>query len=71
MTTTPVRLMRWSPPRSSRSFSAPGSEEARMSKRRWTAFETLLTFWPPAPWARTAVSSTSASGIGTAGIPTA
>src|SRR5436305_570556 len=36
-----------------------------MSKRRCTAFDTLLTFWPPAPCARTAVSSTSDSGIGT------
>src|SRR6266850_1921779 len=33
-----------------------------MSKRRCTAFDTLLTFWPPAPCARTAVSSTSDSG---------
>src|SRR5262245_2342676 len=46
----------------SRSFTCSGSDEARMSKRRWTAFETLLTFWPPAPCARTAVSSTSCSG---------
>src|SRR5438132_5405933 len=35
-----------------------------MSKRRCTAFDTLLTFCPPAPCARTAVSSTSDSGIG-------
>src|SRR5262245_54935749 len=48
--------------RMSRSFTCSGSDEARMSKRRWTAFETLLTFWPPAPCARTAVSSTSCSG---------
>src|SRR5882672_11136874 len=34
-----------------------------MSKRRCTALETLLTFWPPAPWARTAVISISPSGI--------
>jgi hypothetical protein len=30
-----------------------------MSKRRCTAFDTLLTFCPPAPWARIAVISTS------------
>ena len=33
-----------------------------MSKRRCTALETLLTFCPPAPCARTAVSSISLSG---------
>src|SRR6185436_6618974 len=33
-----------------------------MSKRSCTAFDTLLTFCPPAPWARTAVSSISCSG---------
>jgi len=32
-----------------------------MSKRRCTALATLLTFWPPAPCARTALSSTSLS----------
>src|SRR5258706_5577037 len=48
--------------RSSRSLTCSGSEEARMSKRSCTAFDTLLTFWPPAPWARTAVSSISDSG---------
>jgi len=34
-----------------------------MSKRRCTAEETLLTFWPPAPCARIALISISASGI--------
>ena len=34
-----------------------------MSKRRWIALDTLLTFWPPAPWARMAVISTSDSGM--------
>src|SRR5205807_377523 len=62
ITITPVRVTRWSPQRSSRSFRSSGSEERRMSKRRCTAFDTLLTFWPPAPCARTAVSSTSLSG---------
>ena len=50
-------------------FTASGSEEAWTLKRRWTALETLLTFWPPAPCARTAVISSSLSGtIGTAGV---
>jgi hypothetical protein len=31
MTTTPVRVTRWSPMRSSRSFTSSGSDEARMS----------------------------------------
>src|SRR5262245_28740002 len=62
--------MRWSPKRSSRSFTSSGSDEARTSKRRWTALETLLTFWPPAPCARTAVISISCSGMtGVARIP--
>src|SRR3990172_10249923 len=34
-----------------------------MSKRRWIALETLLTFWPPAPCARIACNSISASGM--------
>src|SRR5690606_29766467 len=34
-----------------------------MSKRRWIADDTLLTFWPPAPWARIALSSISSSGM--------
>src|SRR5579859_4455405 len=63
MTMTPVRVTRWSPQRNSRSFTSSGSDERRMSKRRWTAFDTLLTFWPPAPCARTALISTSASGM--------
>jgi len=33
-----------------------------MSKRRCNALDTLLTFCPPAPWARIAVNSISASG---------
>src|SRR5690606_38288185 len=61
MTTTPVRVTRWSPRRRRRSLTAGGSDEERTSKRRCTALETLLTFWPPAPCARTAVSWTSLS----------
>src|SRR5437899_2433092 len=64
ITITPVRDTRWSPQRNRRSLRLSGSDERRMSKRRCTAFDTLLTFCPPAPCARTAVSSTSDSGIG-------
>ena len=44
---------------------ASGSERdwPRLSKRSWTAVETLLTFWPPGPEARTQVSVSSESGI--------
>src|SRR4051812_4414035 len=60
--------MRWSPCRSRRSFTSGGSDEAWMSKRRCTAFDTLFTFCPPAPWARVAVSSISESGMSMRGI---
>ena len=33
------------------------------SKRSWTAVETLLTFWPPGPEARTKVIVSSESGM--------
>src|SRR5436190_7599131 len=62
MTITPVRVTRWSPQRKRRSLRSSGREERRMSKRRCTASDTLLTFWPPAPCARTALISTSDSG---------
>ena len=58
-----VRVTRWSPVRSRRSLMCSGSDEALTSKRRCTAFDTLFTFWPPAPCARTAVISISCSGI--------
>ncbi len=64
ITTTPSAVMRWSRSASRRSLTASGSDDARMSKRRCTALDTLLTFCPPAPCARTAVSSTSDSSIG-------
>src|SRR5204862_130230 len=63
MTSTPSRVMRWSREARSRDLTCSGSDEARMSKRRCTAEETLLTFWPPAPCARIALSSISDSGI--------
>ena len=34
-----------------------------MSKRRWMALETLLTFWPPAPWARIALKWSSVAAM--------
>ena len=48
---------------SKRALMASGSEDAAMSKRRCIAVDTLLTFCPPAPCARIAVHSISASGI--------
>src|SRR4051812_6075298 len=68
ITITPVRVMRWSPRRSRRSFTSGGRHEAPLSKRRWAAFGTLFTFCPPAPWARVAVSSISESGMSMRGI---
>jgi hypothetical protein len=47
----------------SRALTSSGKDEAWMSKRRWMALDTLLTFCPPAPWARMADTSTSASKI--------
>src|SRR5580765_1730153 len=61
MTTIPSSLRRRSWLASSRALTASGSDEAATSKRRWIALDTLLTFCPPAPWARTALISTSAS----------
>src|SRR5262245_55233774 len=57
----PSALIRWSFIRSSRVLTESGREEATILNRRWTAFETLLTFWPPDPCARIAVIATSRS----------
>ena len=44
--------------------TAAGSErDWPTSKRSWTAVETLLTFWPPGPEARTKVTVSSESGM--------
>src|SRR3954447_4846579 len=43
--------------------SAGSERDWPTSKRNWTAVETLLTFWPPGPEARTKVSASSESGI--------
>src|SRR5215510_7415475 len=64
MTTTPSAVMRRSLRAHRRALIASGNDDARMSKRRWTEVATLLTFWPPAPWARTALHSISAGLIG-------
>ena len=62
MITTPSLLMRRSLRFSRRCLYNSGSDEARISKRRCIAVETLLTFCPPAPRARTAEISISSSG---------
>src|SRR5690606_17914924 len=55
-------VMRWSASDSNRALSVSGSDEPRISNRRWMAVETLLTFWPPAPCARIASIRISSSG---------
>src|SRR6185437_15369951 len=55
MTTTPSDVMRWSLRANRRALMTSGKEDAVMSKRKRTAFDTLLTFCPPAPCARMAL----------------
>jgi hypothetical protein len=43
--------------------SAGSARDWPTSKRSWTAVETLLTFWPPGPEARTKVTVSSESGM--------
>src|SRR5690242_21889150 len=43
--------------------SAGSERDWPASKRSWTAVETLLTFWPPGPEARTKVIVSSESGM--------
>src|SRR6218665_1845903 len=62
MTTTPSCVMRVSRRASRRCFTSSGNEEAATSQRRCIALDTLLTFCPPGPCARTAVISTSCTG---------
>jgi hypothetical protein len=53
-------------PANARRRCRTSSERARdwpTSKRSWTAVETLLTFWPPGPEARTKVIVSSESGM--------
>lgn len=63
MTMIPSLLIRLSLHEIRRALQGGGKEEAFISKRRCTALETLLTFWPPAPWARMALISISLSGM--------
>src|SRR6476646_5785266 len=44
-------------------MSAGSERDWPASKRSWTAVETLLTFWPPGPEARTNVIVSSESGM--------
>jgi len=46
-----------------RPTSAGSERDWPTSKRSWTAVETLLTFWPPGPEARTKVIVSSESGM--------
>src|SRR5690606_37334128 len=69
ITTTPSAEIRRSRRASSRCFHSAGRAcDAPMSNRRCAAVATLLTFCPPAPWARTAVSSISPAGISIRGL---
>src|ERR1700681_2091633 len=64
MTRTPSRVSRRPAIRSSRMRTSAESEgERRTSKRSCTAVESLLTFWPPGPEARTKRSSSSCSSM--------
>src|SRR5271165_828454 len=69
MMITPSAVMRRSLRAQRRALIGSGSDEARTSKRRCTALETLFTFCPPAPCARTAVHSISEGSIGVTGGP--
>src|SRR5690606_38574199 len=64
ITMTPSVVSLLSCRRNRRAFISAGKDEAPMSKRRWMAELTLLTFCPPAPWARMACNSISSSGMG-------
>jgi hypothetical protein len=65
ITSTSSPLTRRPAIRRNRAFTSAGSVRlAPMSKRSSTAVETLLTFCPPGPDARTCRNSNSASGIG-------
>src|ERR1700737_3925400 len=53
MTITPSLVMRLPASRASRIAASAGREILLVSKRSCAAVETLLTFWPPGPEART------------------
>src|SRR5690606_17759398 len=69
ITSTPSAVSRRSRRASRRSRTAGGSEgEPATSKRSSTAVETLLTFCPPGPPARTKRSTSSCSGMARLGV---
>src|ERR1035438_9064780 len=64
MTNTPSCVARLPANARRRCRTSAGSErDWPTSKRSWTAVETLLTFWPPGPAARTKVIVRSESGM--------
>src|SRR5215475_3425255 len=64
MTNTPSRVARLPANARRRCRTFAGSERDWPAlKRSWTAVETLLTFWPPGPEARTKVMVSSESGM--------
>ena len=64
MTNTPSCVARLPANVRRRCRTSAGSErDWPVSKRSWTAVETLLTFWPPGPEARTKVIVSSESGM--------
>src|SRR5262245_21031944 len=64
ITMTPSFVRRLPARRISRTATSLGNEgEWRASKRSWTADDTLLTFWPPGPDARTKDSASSDSSM--------
>src|SRR4030081_360461 len=63
ITITPSLVMRWPASRLSRASASAGSVSRLVSKRSWAAVESLLTFCPPGPEARTKLISMSFSSI--------
>src|SRR5690348_4551297 len=64
MTNTPSCVARLPANARRRCRTSAGSDvDLPASKRSWTAVETLLTFWPPGPEARTKVMVSSESGM--------
>lgn len=63
ITITPSLVIRLSRKFKRRSLNRSGSDDVWISNRKWIAVATLLTFWPPAPCDRIALSSISLRGI--------
>jgi hypothetical protein len=68
MTTQPSRVIRLSLRLSSASLMASGKDDSLISNLKWIAEDTLLTFWPPGPCARIALTSISSRGIDMFGV---